>query len=130
MPTDARPVLHDTRRPSGSRQKQYEQRADEDYDADPEQATLHTRANVAVPGVGCGVRLASGLCQTLHMPTIEVTVVAHEVGTRGGMEAQLGILAQGLLEAGVHVTVISRRCELPPHPLLTVHRIRIPGSTA
>lgn len=56
-----------------------------------------------------------------------VTIVAHDVGTRGGMEGQLGILTQALLDAGVPVTVITRRCEVPPHPLMTVHRIRTPA---
>ncbi len=60
------------------------------------------------------------------MAQLEVTLVAHEVGTIGGMESQLGILAQGLLDAGVRVTVITRRCEVPRHPLLEVHRLRLP----
>ena len=43
------------------------------------------------------------------MPPLNVTIVAHEVGTPGGMEGQLGILTQGLLDAGVRLTVITRR---------------------
>ena len=43
------------------------------------------------------------------MPPFNVTIVAHEVGTPGGMEGQLGILTQGLLDAGVRLTVITRR---------------------
>jgi glycosyltransferase involved in cell wall biosynthesis len=60
------------------------------------------------------------------MAPVNVTIVAHEVGTVGGMEAQLGILAQGLLDAGVRLTVITRRCGLAAHPLLTVRRLRTP----
>jgi glycosyltransferase involved in cell wall biosynthesis len=60
------------------------------------------------------------------MPPRNVTIVAHDVGTLGGMEAQLGILAQGLLDAGIRLTLITRRCGLAPHPLLTVHRLRSP----
>lgn len=60
------------------------------------------------------------------MPPFDVTFVAHDVGTLGGMESQLGILAQGLLDAGIRLTVITRRCALAEHPLLTVHRLRAP----
>jgi UDP-glucose:(heptosyl)LPS alpha-1,3-glucosyltransferase len=60
------------------------------------------------------------------MSPLNVTIIAHDVGTLGGMEAQLGIIAQGLLDAGVHLTVITRRCGLAAHPLLTVHRLRAP----
>jgi UDP-glucose:(heptosyl)LPS alpha-1,3-glucosyltransferase len=60
------------------------------------------------------------------MPPLNVTIVAHDVGTSGGMEGQLGILTQGLLDAGVRVTVITRRCGLTAHPLLTVRRVRTP----
>jgi len=37
-----------------------------------------------------------------------VTIVAHHVGTPGGMESQLARLVSGLLERGHHVTVIAR----------------------
>ena len=58
-------------------------------------------------------------------PTLPaVTIVAHEVGTQGGMERQLGELCRGLLERGHRVVVVARRCELPAHPLL--RRIRVP----
>src|SRR4051794_39131687 len=49
----------------------------------------------------------------------------HEVGSGGGMERQLGELAKGLLERGHSVTVISRACDIPPHPRL--RWIRVPG---
>jgi glycosyltransferase involved in cell wall biosynthesis len=60
------------------------------------------------------------------MPQLSVTIVAHEVGTLGGMERSLGILAQGLVDAGIRVTVIARQCALSPHPLLAVHCVRTP----
>lgn len=55
----------------------------------------------------------------------ELTVVAHHVGTAGGMEHQLAQLCGGLLERGYRVTVLARRCELPPHERLTW--VRVPG---
>ena len=55
-----------------------------------------------------------------------VTVVAHDVGTPGGMERQLAELCSGLLERGHRVTVIARRCELPPHAGLRSIRVRVP----
>jgi glycosyltransferase involved in cell wall biosynthesis len=54
-----------------------------------------------------------------------VTLVAHEVGSVGGMERQLAELASGLLERGHTVTVVARACELRPHPHL--RWIRVPG---
>lgn len=56
-----------------------------------------------------------------------VTVVAHEVGTQGGMERQLGELCHGLLERGYRVVVVARRCELPAHPLLLPIRVPAPA---
>ena len=57
---------------------------------------------------------------------LNVTIVAHEVGTLGGMESQIAILVQGLLAAGIRVTLVTRRCLLAEHPLLRVHRVRSP----
>jgi glycosyltransferase involved in cell wall biosynthesis len=54
-----------------------------------------------------------------------VTLVAHEVGSVGGMERQLAELATGLLERGHAVTVLARACELSPHPRL--RWLRVPG---
>jgi glycosyltransferase involved in cell wall biosynthesis len=54
------------------------------------------------------------------------TIVAHDVGTPGGMERQLGELCSGLLTRGYRVVVIARRCELPPHPRLRWIRVRVP----
>jgi glycosyltransferase involved in cell wall biosynthesis len=54
-----------------------------------------------------------------------VTLVAHEVGSVGGMERQLAELATGLLERGHAVTVLARACELPSHPRL--RWLRVPG---
>ena len=55
-----------------------------------------------------------------------VTLVAHDVGTPGGMERQLGELCTGLLERGYRLTVIAARCALAPHPQLRVIRVRVP----
>jgi glycosyltransferase involved in cell wall biosynthesis len=54
-----------------------------------------------------------------------VTLVAHEVGSVGGMERQLAELASGLLERGYAVTVVARACQLPSHPRL--RWLRVPG---
>ena len=54
-----------------------------------------------------------------------VTIVAHHVGTAGGMESQLGRVVSGLLERGYEVTVIARACAVAPHPRLRF--IRVPG---
>jgi glycosyltransferase involved in cell wall biosynthesis len=56
-----------------------------------------------------------------------VTIVAHDVGTPGGMERQLGELCTGLLARGYRITVVARRCELPPHRRLRLIRVRVPG---
>ena len=55
-----------------------------------------------------------------------VTLVAHDVGTHGGMERQLAELAEGLLARGYRVTVIARRCELDANPNLRWIRVRGP----
>src|SRR5438445_10564531 len=60
-------------------------------------------------------------------PPLPVTIVAHDVGTSGGMERQLGELVTGLLERGHRVTVVARRCELPPHTHLRWIRVRGPA---
>jgi len=55
-----------------------------------------------------------------------VTLVAHDVGTPGGMERQLAELCTGLLERGYRVTVIARRCALAAHPRLRFVCVRGP----
>jgi glycosyltransferase involved in cell wall biosynthesis len=57
--------------------------------------------------------------------TGDVTIVANDVAPIGGMERQLTELVTGILRRGVRVTVIARRCELPPHSQLRF--IRVPG---
>jgi glycosyltransferase involved in cell wall biosynthesis len=52
-------------------------------------------------------------------------LVAHDVGSGGGMERQLAALVTGLLERGHTVTVLARSCRLPPHPHL--HWVRVHG---
>lgn len=53
----------------------------------------------------------------------EVTLVAHEVGTPGGMERAMGELAGGLLERGYRVVVVAHGCELSEHPALRWVRV-------
>jgi UDP-glucose:(heptosyl)LPS alpha-1,3-glucosyltransferase len=55
----------------------------------------------------------------------QVTIVANDIGSVGGMERQLTELITGLLETGHEVTVLSWTCALPPHPGL--RWIRVPG---
>lgn len=57
---------------------------------------------------------------------MHVTLVAHHVGTPGGMESQLGRLVTGLLERGHEVTVVSLACAVAPHPRLRFVRVRCP----
>jgi UDP-glucose:(heptosyl)LPS alpha-1,3-glucosyltransferase len=57
----------------------------------------------------------------------EVTIVAHDVGSLGGMERVLAELALGLRALGHPVTVISRTCALPAHAGVDFHRVRGPA---
>ena len=56
---------------------------------------------------------------------LHVTLVAHEVGTAGGMERQLGVLVSGLVEGGHEVTVVAGACALGTRPGL--RWVRVPG---
>ncbi len=56
----------------------------------------------------------------------EVTIVAHDVGSVGGMERQLAELSLGLRALGYEVTVIARTCVLPPDSGVHFHRVRGP----
>jgi glycosyltransferase involved in cell wall biosynthesis len=56
----------------------------------------------------------------------DVTIVAHDVGGVGGMELILAELILGLRRRGHEVTVIARKCELPPSAGITFHRVRGP----
>ena len=71
-----------------------------------------------------GVAVAAGADPA---PPVDVTIVAHDIGAVGGMERVLGELITGLCEAGHRVTVIARKCVLPPLPGLEFHRVRGPG---
>jgi UDP-glucose:(heptosyl)LPS alpha-1,3-glucosyltransferase len=55
-----------------------------------------------------------------------VTIVVQHVGSIGGMERQVTELCTGYLEAGWHVTVISRACDLEAHQRLTWIPVRGP----
>src|SRR3954463_8980417 len=57
----------------------------------------------------------------------DVTVVAHDVGSVGGMERVLAELIMGLAALGHRVTVISRTCVLPSMNGVSVHRVRGPA---
>src|SRR2546423_13415400 len=57
----------------------------------------------------------------------EVTVVAHDIGSVGGMERVLAELITGLAGLGHRVTVISRTCVLRPTKGVTFHRVRGPA---
>jgi len=57
----------------------------------------------------------------------DVTVVAHDIGSVGGMERQLAELLLGLRRLGHEVTVIARTCELPADAGIVFHRVRAPG---
>ncbi len=59
-------------------------------------------------------------------PPCEVTIVAHDVGSIGGMERVLAELALGLRALGHEVTVIARTCELPASAGVSFHRVRGP----
>jgi UDP-glucose:(heptosyl)LPS alpha-1,3-glucosyltransferase len=58
---------------------------------------------------------------------VPVTIVAHDVGSVGGMERQLAELATGLSARGHPVTVIARKCVLPPDSGVSFHRVRGPS---
>lgn len=57
---------------------------------------------------------------------VDVTVVAHDIGSVGGMERQLAELLLGLRRLGHEVTVIARTCELPADAGVVFHRVRAP----
>jgi UDP-glucose:(heptosyl)LPS alpha-1,3-glucosyltransferase len=56
---------------------------------------------------------------------VPVTIVAHDVGSVGGMERQIAELAVGLSRLGHEVTVIARKCVLAPGS--GVRFVRVPG---
>ncbi|MHB8233145.1 MAG: glycosyltransferase family 4 protein [Solirubrobacteraceae bacterium] len=56
-----------------------------------------------------------------------MTIVAHDVGSVGGMERQLAELITGLRRFGHEVTVIARTCELPADPGIHFHRVPGPS---
>lgn len=60
----------------------------------------------------------------------EVTIVAHDIGSVGGMERVLAELIVGLRARGDDVTVIARTCELPSGAGVRFHRVRGPRRPA
>jgi glycosyltransferase involved in cell wall biosynthesis len=59
-----------------------------------------------------------------------VILVAYEVSPSGGMARAAFELIAGLLDREIPVTVVSRTCELPPHPRLRWIRVRVPARPA
>ena len=57
----------------------------------------------------------------------DVTLVAHHIGSVGGMERVLTQLALGLRRRGYRVTVIAYACELPAGSGVTFRRVRGPS---
>jgi glycosyltransferase involved in cell wall biosynthesis len=57
----------------------------------------------------------------------DVTIVAHDIGSVGGMEHQLAELILGLQRLGDRITVIARTCVLPPTAGVSFHRVRGPS---
>ncbi|HEX3517685.1 MAG TPA: glycosyltransferase family 4 protein [Solirubrobacteraceae bacterium] len=62
-----------------------------------------------------------------HVPNRDVTIVAHDAGSVGGMERQLAELIEGLDSRGYDVTVIARSCEVANKERVRFHRVRGPG---
>ena len=60
-------------------------------------------------------------------PPPDVTIVANDVGSVGGMERVLAELAVGLRSLGHRVTVIARTCEVPLEAGIEFHRVRGPA---
>ncbi len=58
---------------------------------------------------------------------VPVTIVAHDVGSVGGMERQIAELAVRLRRRGHEVTVVARKCVLPPGSGVSFRRVRGPG---
>ena len=59
-----------------------------------------------------------------------VTIVAHDIGSVGGMERVLAELILGLRARGHEVTVIARTCALPQDAGVKFHRVRGPSRPA
>lgn len=59
-----------------------------------------------------------------------VTIVAHDIGSVGGMERVLAELILGLRARGHEVTVIARTCGLPQDAGVKFHRVRGPSRPA
>lgn len=60
----------------------------------------------------------------------DVTIVAHDIGSVGGMERVLAELVLGLRARGHEVTVIARTCELPRDAGVKFHRVPGPRRPA
>jgi UDP-glucose:(heptosyl)LPS alpha-1,3-glucosyltransferase len=78
-----------------------------------------------------GSSTTSGATAELDRPDAsrapDVTIVAHDVGSVGGMERVIAELVLGLRRLGHHVTVIARTCELPATAGIEFHRVRGPA---
>ncbi len=76
-----------------------------------------------MPGTSAAVGETTG--ESTPLKPRQGTIVAHDVGSVGGMERVLGELALGLAAQGHEVTVIARKCVLPPGS--GVRFRRVPG---
>jgi len=87
------------------------------------------RASVSPESIGAGAapETMSAAAESPRARAREVTIVAHDVGSVGGMERVLAELAVGLQARGRQVTVIARTCVLPPGCGVRFHRVRAPG---
>src|SRR5437762_7099650 len=92
----------------------------------PRSRRHHTWSRCWRPSIRIGQELWSVSSAKVSHPPRRVTIVAHDVGPIGGMERQLTQLIVGLLGRGYAVTVVARRCDLPPHPALRWVRVSGP----
>jgi glycosyltransferase involved in cell wall biosynthesis len=60
-------------------------------------------------------------------PACAVTIVAHDIGSVGGMERVLAELILGLRALGHPVTVVARTCRLPQNAGVSFHRVPGPA---
>jgi UDP-glucose:(heptosyl)LPS alpha-1,3-glucosyltransferase len=79
------------------------------------------------PGAGAPPEIPGAAAESPRGRVREVTIVAHDVGSVGGMERVLAELAVGLQARGHEVTVIARTCVLPPDSGVRFHHVRAPA---
>src|SRR5258708_37591964 len=86
-----------------------------------------SRASKRWPGHMLGASAAEERTASTPLgPARQVTIVAHDVGSVGGMERVLAELTVGLAARGHEVTVIARSCVLPEGSGVRFRRVRGP----